>query len=329
MLSEQWRTGSKIQQSEINFAGLVRVSFRAERSEARATRSRGIFDLAAAHKRFLDCAGSSLRLGTASARNDICGRHLARGFTLIELLVVVAIISLLAAILFPVFARARENARRSSCQSNLKQIGLGLLQYTQDYDETLTRSFFGTAGDSDNANNYKWMDAIFPYVKNEQLFTCPSDSASNKRYRYHRTLAAGQTTIDYGSYGLNGAYGAAGDNQTPPRSSALYIVSLSDMAVPASTIWVTDNNNAPSTANPGGSQGFFWTNAGAHPPITTSSPRQLQNIIERHLESTAVLFCDGHVKSLKLEALTVMKSLVDPVDTQTKNVMSLFTIEED
>src|SRR5437763_9821172 len=109
---------------------------------------------------------------TEVRNEDSAAAHkIQKGFTLIELLVVIAIIALLAAILFPVFARARENARRSSCQSNLKQIGLGLLQYTQDYDETLTRSFYGTTGNSDNGANYKWMDAIFPYVKNEQVFT--------------------------------------------------------------------------------------------------------------------------------------------------------------
>src|SRR5689334_5202516 len=74
-----------------------------------------------------------------------CNRRQAAkpGFTLIELLVVIAIIAILAAILFPVFARARENARRASCQSNLKQIGLGIMMYTQDYDETFPRSAIG------------------------------------------------------------------------------------------------------------------------------------------------------------------------------------------
>src|SRR4028118_1242734 len=109
-------------------------------------------------------------------------RNVRKGFTLIELLVVIAIIAILAAILFPVFARARENARRASCQSNLKQVGLGLLQYIGDYDETLPFSFFGTAGNSTPAgtapDNYKWMDAIQPHVKSEQPFNWPSDSAA-------------------------------------------------------------------------------------------------------------------------------------------------------
>jgi len=122
-------------------------------------------------------------------------RSVHTAFTLIELLVVIAIIAILAAILFPVFARARENARRSSCQSNLKQIGLGILQYTQDYDEKLpsggiynlhadpakadlcvppaTRQWC----DSGTANGLlspMWMSTIYPYTKSNQIYYCPS-----------------------------------------------------------------------------------------------------------------------------------------------------------
>lgn len=253
-----------------------------------------------------------------------------RAFTLIELLVVIAILALLAAILFPVFSRARENARRTSCQQNLRQIGLGLLQYTQDFDEATTCSFYGSnSAPSDNGPNYKWMDAVFPYVKNEQLFTCPSDNASNRRYIWNKNLGTGQTSQNYGSYGLNGAYGNAGDGQTPPRSSGLYMVSLSDIAAPAQTIWVTDNNNAITAINTGGSQGFFWMTAAANPPINNSSPRQLQNIVERHLDTVGTVYCDGHAKAIKLDELARTKSVTDPVDGATKNVMTVFTIEND
>jgi len=89
-------------------------------------------------------------------------------FTLIELLVVIAIIAILAAILFPVFARARENARRSSCQSNLKQIGIGVMQYTQDYDEKYLPRENGAG---------QWRALMQPYVKSTQLFKCPSNTS--------------------------------------------------------------------------------------------------------------------------------------------------------
>src|SRR5690349_15983360 len=117
-------------------------------------------------------------------------RRTGRGFTLIELLVVIAIIAILAAILFPVFARARENARRTSCQSNLKQIALGIFQYTQDYDERYPSRFYG------NGVNYggAWAAVVQPYVKSEQLFQCPSEpTAPGVPFADHDTAA-----IDYG-----------------------------------------------------------------------------------------------------------------------------------
>lgn len=95
-----------------------------------------------------------------------------RGFTLIELLVVIAIIAILAAILFPVFARAREKARQSSCSSNVKQISLGCMMYAQDYDERNTIGWYSDA----NAGCHTYRVDIMPYVKNWQLFTCPSHS---------------------------------------------------------------------------------------------------------------------------------------------------------
>lgn len=97
-------------------------------------------------------------------------------FTLIELLVVIAIIAILAAILFPAFARARENARKTSCLSNMKQIGLGIEQYRQDYDGTYPMAYFYVNGTS-SANGYiQWTGSLQPYVKSEQLFVCPSDA---------------------------------------------------------------------------------------------------------------------------------------------------------
>lgn len=93
--------------------------------------------------------------------------HHNKGFTLIELLIVIAIIAILAAILFPAFSRARENARRASCQSNLKQIGLGITQYTQDYDEKYPMK--------NQSTDVRWNQAIQPYVKSTQLFACPSN----------------------------------------------------------------------------------------------------------------------------------------------------------
>ena len=202
------------------------------------------------------------------------------GFTLIELLVVIAIIAILAAILFPVFARARENARRSSCQSNLKQIGLGILQYAQDYDENIPAAYYndspsGTAYSSAHNNSghalsttdcggivpngrYKWMDAIYAYVKSEQLFNCPSITYRGNAgpYRYCDSgPVSNPSGSKYGSYAVNALF--AIDNQPgyrPPfnfRGSSAYVMNTSAIPTPATTVFVVENN--------GGS--FPWLNA--------------------------------------------------------------------
>ena len=102
-----------------------------------------------------------------------------RGFTLIELLVVIAIIAILAAILFPVFAKAREKARQSSCLSNVKQIGLGIMQYAQDWDEMLPGYTMG---------GVPYYDAISPYIKNSQILRCPSNRTLDCAYGYNSTF---------------------------------------------------------------------------------------------------------------------------------------------
>ena len=120
-----------------------------------------------------------------------------KGFTLIELLVVIAIIAILAAILFPVFARAREKARQTSCASNLKQLMLGALMYAQDYDETCTMFADGTSYENDT---YRWQYALQPYIKNTQILDCPSADATYNGTPLDSSIAYGIAYSDLASY---------------------------------------------------------------------------------------------------------------------------------
>lgn len=205
-------------------------------------------------------------------------------FTLIELLVVIAIIAILAAILFPVFARARENARRSSCQSNLKQIGLGLLQYTQDYDEMTVPINAPVSG-----GYLTWIDLVQPYMKSIQVFNCPSDSVGLPYATGTKTAAS----RDLGSYTANYYYY---NNPTPATPMG---VNQSTISSPAIIVWAADGVTRNNWA---------WQFIGGASIVSISGVRTFAGpqgvIAERHLDTTNLLYCDGHVKSRKLDELT-------------------------
>lgn len=200
------------------------------------------------------------------------------GFTLIELLVVVAIISILAAILFPVFGRARENARRASCQSNLKQIGLAFLQYAQDSDERLPLATAGPTGAGDGGG---WMfysafgsfdatrGSVYPYLKNAQIFVCASDAAgavSKNSYALNSCVC-----VDGNATGVSGA--RAAKSLTALEESSKWML-LGEEGDPLDHAKSTDD-------------GFLSVGAG-------------NDFTARHLEGSNLGFLDGHVKWVRV-----------------------------
>lgn len=148
------------------------------------------------------------------------------GFTLIELLVVIAIIAILAAILFPVFAKVREKARAISCLSNMKQLGLAVTQYTQDYDETEPNGW-SVYGDETG-----WASQVFPYVKSVGAFACPDDSSIGQQ-----SIGEVKST----SYGINSNFGI---NPWPAAATVAKSYTLAAFGAPSSTVMLFEVANA-------------------------------------------------------------------------------------
>jgi prepilin-type N-terminal cleavage/methylation domain-containing protein/prepilin-type processing-associated H-X9-DG protein len=248
--------------------------------------------------------------GCRSKYSVVAHNARAQGFTLIEILIVVAIILILVAILFPVFARARENARRASCQSNLRQIGLGLMQYAQDYDETLPAQTSLTGVDNyANTRSLNWIAATHPYVKSWALYHCPS--ATPTEYNGGCCKIVSSPNQSDTNYWINGV---------------MIQRKLSALQNAAALIYVQESN-------------YRWGQAVIRPvPTSTGWPassfrlwnynytdlasKDIENMNLLHFGGGNLLFCDGHVKWRRQDSINAREYGLNLDSTQVSPALS-------
>lgn len=248
-------------------------------------------------------------------KKDIYMRRKTIGFTLIELLVVIAIIAILAAILFPVFAKAREKARATSCTSNMKQLGIGMLQYVQDYDESYPAGN-GTWVDGAGVvqSNYQgWAGQIYPYVKTLGIYQCPDDNSTSP--------ATWQLVVSYGmNYNIMKSTGRIQGLQASELTAAANTVAMfevkgglanecsvggpitCDNTSPTGNGWPSN----PQIANNGSynngviATAIVYATGQLGTPFTNSTTY----IAPYHTEGSNWLAADGHVKWLRGEKVS-------------------------
>jgi prepilin-type N-terminal cleavage/methylation domain-containing protein/prepilin-type processing-associated H-X9-DG protein len=244
-------------------------------------------------------------------------------FTLIELLVVIAILAILAAILFPVFAHAREKARQVTCISNFRQVGTGAMMYVQDYDETFPMArFFDPAGRQ--FWNFKY--AILPYVKNIPVYYCPSNEASrcpNNQF-IDPSRASAATCYDdvYNACNPASQY-RSGSPLCPPATGPWFPrgytlnggvfnnhavgVPLARLDMPAETIFMQDGRNVEGDTGPQASV-KCWPSAPGNNvtpfstvPAAVGGTRKIYGWFVSHAGGVVFLYADGHAKWTKLQ----------------------------
>jgi prepilin-type N-terminal cleavage/methylation domain-containing protein/prepilin-type processing-associated H-X9-DG protein len=230
-------------------------------------------------------------------------RQRRRAFTLIELLVVIAIIAILAAILFPVFAQAREKARQTACLSNLRQVGLGLQMYAQDYDEVLPTSVdVGNFADPKAPTNF--LGAIIPYIKSKGILVCPSSIDANTVYK-----GSGCTNISCSS--LHG-------------NAAVMGRALSVMPNPAEIIYLDENR-------------FRWNVAWLRPALVDvknrkyqywhwdQGPEKIEQYNNVHNHGANLVFVDGHARYKAFKTIRSSDFGLVPDDGIEANASKVYT----
>ncbi len=202
----------------------------------------------------------------------------ATGFTLIELLVVIAIIAILAAILFPVFAKARENARKTTCTSNMKQLSLGAMMYSQDYDEKVLSYYMYQPYPT---VLFWWGDLIQPYTKNYQCLICPSGNWGG----YTGARPPGLPNPLVCSYALPAINRDANHNAIATLSGS----SLAAVNDPAGTILLTESTSSE----------IYTAGTPDYHLVDVIDYGSLTRVARRHMDGFVAGYCDGHAKWLR------------------------------
>ncbi|HEY3267002.1 MAG TPA: prepilin-type N-terminal cleavage/methylation domain-containing protein [Armatimonadota bacterium] len=226
-----------------------------------------------------------------------------RGFTLIELLVVIAIIAILASILFPVFAKARARATQTACLSNEKQIGIALISYAQDYDDTFPSNRLKNATGSWANGDRTWKDALDPYIKSKDVWVCPAN-----KHAYDPYNATGKPGDETGRFARSYAYNA----EIFHVNDDFLAVGMSKFKSPSDTILFTESRMPFSDMGPYGAFGPDWAMSNTSWSGIVRAGSASEGAFFTHNGRINCIFADTHVRAVRFTETLTPSNMWEP-----------------